>query len=166
MSTTAHRLLRYALIGTGVCLVLLVTTTVAIGATVATAVAKDGLITVEVEEKVPGGTHVSGSVPATLVRLGVGVGLGVAHRFDPQLESELSAAREQAEPWLPATREILSALEDAPSTPLVEVTTDDTRVRVSKEGRRLVIEVDDPEFRVFVSTPVHLAGAVLDSVFG
>jgi hypothetical protein len=130
-------------------IVLVIGTTTAFAAV---AVLKDGTVSVEVHEA--GGSQLSLSIPASLVR--------AALTLTPTVHStEMEAAMVEIRPHWPLVREACARLAGCPDGVLVEVEGRDEHVIVAKEHGDLVVRVRDGENRVDVRVP---ASAVEDAV--
>ncbi len=57
--------------------------------------------------------------------------------------------------WQPFLRALLEALDESPDFTLVEVEDGSDHVRVAKEGRKLVIEVSQPDMSIRVTLPTR-----------
>jgi hypothetical protein len=126
-------------------------TGVALAATVMTT----GLVTVSVEESGPGGTDVFVPVPAIALDLGLGI---AAIAMPPEERERLRA---EVAPYAPTLREIADELEHMPDATLVEVVSDRESVRVAKDGRHFVIDVDSPDGQVHVRLPAATMSKVV-----
>jgi hypothetical protein len=108
---------------------------------------QDGLISVNVREKHPGGHHVWFVAPGVLVPLGVK--LAPAH----DLKEHLRAAHG----WLPAVKAGLRELQNSPDGILVEVQTAEAHVLVQKCWGRIKVDVDSANEEVHVAVPLRAA---------
>ena len=131
----------------------------AVGVVVAATVVRTGVVMVEVQEKTTDGVSFSAPIPAALLTFGAGL-----TRFVD--EAEMDEAREQLEPIRPMIRDLTQELKSAPSFTLVEVHNQEDHVVIVKDGRSLVIDVDNPDARVHISFPIDLAERVLNSILG
>jgi hypothetical protein len=107
-------------------------------------VAHEGAVRVAVDEYKPGGTHLHLILPAVVVPLGLSV----------VPENKLREAAGQARKWLPALRAASAELARLPDVELVEVRDADEHVSVTKRGTLLVIDVQSPREKVYVSFPL------------
>jgi hypothetical protein len=108
------------------------------------------VVHVRVEEKRPGGIHLSLPVPAALVD--AGLRLALSHSAgDPGLELSTEARRA-----LPVLRELTAALADTADATLVEVRSGREEVRVAKRGDQLKVTVRSVDADVDLSVPVAL----------
>ena len=137
------------------------------GFIVAGTVAKSGLVTISVHEKGPDGMDLFIPVPAGLVKVGLSLApvvLRVVGQRD--IDHELEQYREELDLILPAVVEVLAVLESMPDTTLVEVEGRNEYVRVTKEGGRIRVLVDEDDTRISISVPVHLFRSVGDFLAG
>jgi len=126
-------------------------TTLAVGGTL---VFHQGIISVNVQEKRPGGDHVRFFVPATVVP--------AAMMFAP--EARLREAAERARAVLPAAQVAARELQSYPDTVFVEVMDGPEHVRIEKRGGNLVVDVDSPQETVHVSVPLRTIASVLSDI--
>lgn len=130
-------------------LVAVAVTFVGVGVALAATVAHSGMVTVQVHETGPQGTHVFVPVPAAAVDLG----LGIASFAMPAQERARIA--EQIAPYRPALAAMVGELERCPDATLVDLRSDRQTVRVVKRGERFVIDVNAPDGQVHVAVPAH-----------
>jgi hypothetical protein len=104
----------------------------------------EGVITVNVREKWPDGSHVRLFVPATVV----GLGMSLAPK------SKIEHATRHARKYLPLARIGAEELAKCPDFVLVEVKDRDEHVRIQKVGGRLLVDVDSPREEVHVAVPL------------
>ena len=127
---------------------------------VATAVAgvgllcSEGMIEVKVVERAPEVHHVYVIAPAMLVPIGM--------HFAPQ--KDLSHAAAEIKPWLPTIRVALEQLRDTDDVTLVEVREPGEHVRVAKEGGSIVVDVEDHDDMVHVSTPIRAISSTIEQL--
>lgn len=114
----------------------------------------EGMVQVKVIEKHPQGHHINVIAPALL-------GPIVVH-FVPR--SNLSDASRQIQPYLPTVRAAIDALRDADDIVFVEVRERDQHVQVAKSGGSIVVDVDDPDETVHVSTPIRAISSVIEQI--
>jgi hypothetical protein len=114
----------------------------------------EGMVQVKVIEKQPQGHHINVIAPALLGPIAV--------HFVPR--HNLADASRQIRPYLPTVRAALDALRDADDVVFVEVRERDQHVRVAKSGGSIVVDVDDPDETVHVSTPVRAIAGVIEQV--
>ena len=114
----------------------------------------DGLIEVNVVERRPEVHHVFVIAPAMLVP--------IAMRFAPR--RDLSRAAAEIKPWLPTIRAALEQLRDTDDVTLVEVREPGEHVRVTKEGGSIVVDVEDHDDTVHVSTPIRAISSTIEQL--
>ena len=114
----------------------------------------EGLVQVKVIEKEPQGHHINVIAPAIVAPIAV--------HFAPQ--RDLQHAAREIQPYLPAIRTAMDALRDADDVVFVEVHEPDTYVRVSKSGGAIVVDVDDPDDTVHVSTPIRAISSTIEQL--
>ena len=105
----------------------------------------EGFVRVKVIEKEPPGLHIHVVAPAMLAPIAV--------HFAPQ--RDLARAVREIQPYMPAIRATLDSLRDTDDVVFVEVNEPNERVRVSKSGDAIVVDVDDVAETVHVSAPVR-----------
>ncbi|HVO59129.1 MAG TPA: hypothetical protein VMT51_15665 [Dongiaceae bacterium] len=113
---------------------------------------REGVIRVDVDEYKDDGAHVHLWVPAAAVP--------TAMRFVP--DENLREASAHVKEFGPVARALAKELRNYPNTTFVEVEDQNerTHVRVSTDGARIKIDVDDPDENVHVAVPL----ATLDDV--
>ena len=109
-------------------------------------VMQDGIVSVNVREKHPGGHHIWFAVPGSIVPFGL--------KLAPA--DHLREGMHNAREWMPVARAAVDALEKSPDGVYVEVDTPSEHVRVQKAWGRIVVDVDDPNEEVHVAVPVRL----------
>lgn len=114
----------------------------------------EGLVHVRVYEKRSEGTHLSLVVPGVLAPAAI---FCVPSRH-------LQKASEQLRPWMPAIRAAVEQLKDERDMTFVEVDQAGQHVRVSKSGGSVIVDVDDPDETVHVSTPLRTIGGTLEEL--
>ncbi|MGH9758980.1 MAG: hypothetical protein ACRD4M_14680, partial [Candidatus Acidiferrales bacterium] len=67
-------------------------------------------------------------------------------------------------PYLPVIRAALDGLRDTDDVTLVEVNEPGQHVRVAKEGGSIVVDVDDAEDTVHVSTPIRAIASTVEQL--
>jgi hypothetical protein len=112
----------------------------------------EGVISVDVDEHRAGGNHVHFWVPATAVNAGLYV---VPHQH-------LREAMQQAQPFLPALREIAKELQKYPNAELVDVVNGKDYVRVAIVDGKIQIDAVDHDQTVHVRVPVETFEDVSD----
>jgi hypothetical protein len=114
----------------------------------------EGMIEVSVVERQPEVHHVYVIAPAMLVPIGM--------HFAPQ--RDLSRAAAQIQPWLPTIRAALDQLRESDDVTLVEVKEPSEHVRVAKEGGSIVVDVQDKDETVHVSTPIRAISSTIEQL--
>lgn len=114
----------------------------------------EGLVHVDVREKQPQGHHIRVLAPALIAPIGV--------FFAPK--ADLADASAQIRPYLPVIRATLDGLRETDDVTLVEVNEPDQHVRVAKEGGSIVVDVDDAEDTVHVSTPIRAIASTVEQL--
>jgi hypothetical protein len=112
------------------------------------------MIEVSVVERQPEVHHVYVIAPAMLVPIGM--------HFAPQ--RDLSRAAAQIQPWLPTIRAALDQLRESDDVTLVEVKEPSEHVRVAKEGGSIVVDVQDKDETVHVSTPIRAISSTIEQL--
>jgi hypothetical protein len=105
----------------------------------------EGVITVNVREKRPDGSHVRLFVPATVI----GLGMSLAPK------DKIEHATRHARKFLPLARIGAEELAKCPDFVLVEVHDRDEHVRIQKVGGRLLVDVHSPREEVHVAVPLR-----------
>jgi hypothetical protein len=114
----------------------------------------DGMIEVKVVERQPEVHHVYVIAPAMLVPIGM--------HFAPQ--RELSHAAAQIQPWMPTIRAALDQLREIDDVTLVEVKEPGEHVRVAKQGGSIVVDVEEKDDTVHVSTPIRAISSTIEQL--
>jgi hypothetical protein len=114
----------------------------------------EGMIEVKVVERQPEVHHVYVIAPAMLVPIGM--------HFAPQ--RDLSHAAAQIRPWMPTIRAALDQLRESDDVTLVEVKEPGEHVRVAKEGGSIVVDVQDENETVHVSTPIRAISSTIEQL--
>jgi hypothetical protein len=109
-----------------------------------------GTVRVRVLEKKPGGENVNLVLPALAVPVGL--------KLMPD-EARRDAAA-QVGPWAPALEALSQELARTPDFVLVEVNNPREHVLIRKQGRSLLIDVDNQDETVHVSFPIRLMASV------
>lgn len=128
------------------------------GVTLAAAVIRSGVMTVSVEDRSSDGFHLFVPVPAAIVELGAST---LPLWMPDDVRAEL---RRDIGPIAGSLLEAARELEDCPDAVLVSVVSDDERVRVTKDGRLLRIEVHSADADVSVSIPTSAITRVLSAL--
>ena len=118
------------------------------------ALCSEGIVHVKVVEKEPRGLHVNVIAPAMLAPIAV--------RLAPK--GDLANAAREVQPYVPAIRAALAALREADDMVLVEVNDPDEHVRVAKSGGAIVVDVDDADDTVHVSTPIRAISSTIEQL--
>ena len=114
-------------------------------------VVQEGAVHVSVDQRGGDGQHLHLLLPAAMVP--------VALRLLP--DDKLRPAAAEAEPWLPAIRVASKELARWPDTELVETRQEGEHVRIFTRGATLVIDVQSPRQKVYLSFPLKMAGQVV-----
>jgi len=114
----------------------------------------EGLVEVKVEERQPQVHHLCVIAPAMLAPIAV--------HFAPQ--KDLSHAAAEIRPWMPTIRAALDQLRENDDMTLGQVKEPGERVRVAKEGGSIVVEVEDKDDTVHVSTPIRAISSTIEQL--
>jgi hypothetical protein len=114
----------------------------------------EGLVQVKVIEKQPQGHRINVIAPALLVP--------IAAHFVPR--RDLGNAMREVQPYMPTIRAALDALREAHDVVFVEVKEKDEHVVVAKSGSSVVVDVDDPDETVHVSTPIRAISSTVEQL--
>ncbi|MGB8543182.1 MAG: hypothetical protein WCD49_16255 [Candidatus Acidiferrales bacterium] len=114
----------------------------------------EGMVEVKVVERQPEVHHVYVIAPAMLAPIAV--------HFAPQ--RDLSHAAAEIRPWMPTIRAVLDQLRETDDVTLVEVKEPDQHVRVAKEGGSIVVEVEEKDDTVHVSTPIRAISSTIEQL--
>jgi hypothetical protein len=114
----------------------------------------DGLVTVRVRKKPPGGHHVYVVVPGILVL--------VALHFIPA--RCFNGAGDQVRPWLPLVDGVTNSLSNISDTVLVDVASPQSRVIVRKVGGSMITDVNNEDNYVHVSVPLRLIRGTVHAI--
>jgi hypothetical protein len=106
----------------------------------------DGIITVRVREKTPGGHHICVVVPGIMVP--VALYFIPARYFRSPHDAQLRLI-------LPAVQRVADSLSSISDTVLVEIVSPSSHVIVRKQGRSVITDVDDSGDYVHVSVPLR-----------
>jgi hypothetical protein len=120
----------------------------------ASVLCSEGFVQVQVIEKQPQGHHITVIAPAMLAPIAV--------RLAPK--PALSQAAQQIQVNLPVVRAALASLRDTGDIVLVEVNETAEHVQVSKSGRSIVVDVNDPDAAVHVSAPIRALSSTIDAL--
>jgi hypothetical protein len=114
----------------------------------------EGMVEVKVVERQPEVHHVYVIAPAMLAPIAV--------HFAPQ--RDLSQAAAEIRPWMPTIRAALEQLRETDDMTLVEVKEPGEHVRVTKEGGSIVVDVEDHDDTVHVSTPIRAISSTIEQL--
>jgi len=114
----------------------------------------EGLVHVKVVEKQPQGFHLNVIAPAMLAP--------IALHFVPS--RDLAPATSQIQPYMPTIRAALDGLRDTEDIVLVDVTEPGQHVHVSKSGGSIIVDVDDSDATVHVSTPIRAISSTVEQL--
>jgi hypothetical protein len=114
----------------------------------------EGFVQVKVIEKEPPGRHINLIAPAMLAAIAV--------HFAAQ--RNLAQAAREIRPYMPAIRIALDGLRDTDDIVFVEVKEPDERVQVSKSDGSIVVDVDDADETVHVSTPIRAISGTVEQL--
>lgn len=115
---------------------------------------REGVIKVEVDELHAGGSHVHIWAPAAVVPL--------AMRFVPKRHFQHMPP--EAKEMLPVGEVIMDELRRYPNTTFVDVQSGEQQVRVATVGRKIQIDVVDPEENVHVAVPIATVKDVMEQL--
>ena len=108
---------------------------------------QDGVISVNVREKQPGGHHIWFAAPGAIVPFGM--------KLSP-VARELQKEMRDAHEWMPVAQSVIDALQKSPDGVFVEVDSETQHVRVQKSWGRLLVDVDDPREEVHIAVPFRV----------
>lgn len=114
----------------------------------------EGIVYVKVIEKQPQGLHLHLVAPAMLAPIAV--------RLAPK--RDLAEATREVQPYMPAIRAALDALRDSDDVAFVEVKEPGENVKVAKSGGAIVVDVDDADDTVHVSTPIRAISTTVNQL--
>jgi hypothetical protein len=86
----------------------------------------------------------------------------IAVHFTPQ--RDLAQAARQIQPYMPTIRAALNGLRDSEDIVLVDVTEPGEHVHVSKSGGSIIVDVDDSDATVHVSTPIRAISSTVEQL--
>ena len=121
-------------------------------------VVRDGIVSIDVVEKTPGGARVKLVVPGVLVNFC----LSFAPIAIPPDEQE--RMRDELSRYEPLIAAVVDELENAPDMVFVEVEEGDEHVTIAKRDGHLVIHVDTDDETVNVKVPVASVRATYRNV--
>jgi hypothetical protein len=127
-----------------------------VGTTLAGAgiICSEGMISVNVETRQPEKHHVFVVAPAMLVP--------IAMHFVPK--DRLGEQAREIQPWMPTIRAALDALSESDDITFVEVKEPGQNVRVAKSGGSIVVDVNDNDETVHVSTPIRAMSSAIEEL--
>jgi hypothetical protein len=128
--------------------------TVGVVVTAGSMLCSEGFVSVRVHEKRPDGTHLSLYVPA--------MAINGALRFVPK--EHLQEASEQIWPWVPTIEAAVREMGNSPDITFVEVKSPDQHVVVATHHGSIVVDVDDEENSVHVSTPLRAIDDAVEQI--
>ena len=111
----------------------------------------DGIAQVQVDDNQ--GTHIHIWAPAAIVPMAMHVA-PLAMRLAPR--HEIHKFPHEAQQAIPILRVLAKELENYPNTEFVEVRDSDTHVVVRTVGKKVVVDVVDPENKVHVVCPLAM----------
>lgn len=114
----------------------------------------EGFVQVKVVEKAAGGAHVRVIAPAMLAP--------IALRLAPR--NNIAQATREIQPYMPVIRAALGALRESDDVVLVEVNGPGEHVQVSKSGGSIVVDVNDADESVYVSTPIRAISRTVEEL--
>jgi len=114
----------------------------------------EGLVHVKVVEKHPQGFHLNVIAPAMLAPIAV--------HLTPA--RDLAQATREIQPYMPVVRAALQGLRDTDDVVFVDVEGPGQHVRVSKSGGSIIVDVDDPDATVHVSTPIRAVSSTVEQL--
>jgi hypothetical protein len=117
-------------------------------------ICSEGMISVNVETRQPEKHHVYVIAPAMLVPIGM--------RFVPK--EHLADSAREIQPWMPTIRAAMDALGESEDITFVEVKEPGQNVRVAKSGGSIVVDVDDNDETVHVSTPIRAMASAMEEL--
>jgi hypothetical protein len=86
----------------------------------------------------------------------------IAVHFVPK--QKMGRGPEEIRPWLPAIRAGLDQLRECDDLVLVEVKDSHEHVQVAKRGGSIVVDVDDEDKTVHVSTPIRAISSTIEEL--
>ncbi|HKD62843.1 MAG TPA: hypothetical protein VKB40_02310 [Candidatus Acidoferrales bacterium] len=117
-------------------------------------ICSEGMISVNVETRSPEKHHVFVVAPAMLVP--------IAMHFIPK--EHLADHTQEIQPWLPTIRASLDAVSEADDITFVEVNEPGQKVRVAKSGGSIVVDLNDNDETVHVSTPIRAMSSAIEEL--
>ena len=117
-------------------------------------ICSEGMISVNVQTRAPEKHHVYVVAPAMLVP--------IAMQFIPK--EHLAEHAHEIQPWLPTIRASLEALRESEDITFVEVKEPGQNVRVAKSGGSIVVDVNENDETVHVSTPIRAMSSAIEEL--
>jgi hypothetical protein len=117
-------------------------------------ICSEGMISVNVQTRQPEKHHVFVVAPAMLVP--------IAMHFVPK--DRLGEQSREIQPWMPTIRAGLDALGESDDITFVEVNEPGQNVRVAKKGGSIVVDVNDKDETVHVSTPIRAMASAIEEL--
>jgi hypothetical protein len=117
-------------------------------------ICSEGMISVNVETRQPEKHHVFVVAPAMLVPIAM-------HLIPKQ---HLAEHAHEIQPWLPTIRASLDALSESDDITFVEVKEPGQNVRVAKSGGSIVVDVNENDETVHVSTPIRAMSSAIEEL--
>jgi hypothetical protein len=114
----------------------------------------EGMIVVNVVEKSPERHHIFVPAPAMLIPIGM--------HFAPK--DKLAEASREIRPYLPTIRAAIEGLRESEDITFVEVKEPGQHVRVAKVGGSIVVDAEDEENTVHVSTPIRAISSAIEQL--
>jgi hypothetical protein len=124
------------------------------GVLLAASIVRAGTLTVKIHEPGVNGTNLDLTIPAAVIHLGLNV---LPWVLDEDLGAQI---RTDLGEYRPAVAAALVELEDAPDAVLVDVRNPSESVRITKEGRSLLILVDNEDGKFEITLPASLLGRI------
>jgi hypothetical protein len=112
------------------------------------------MIVVNVVEKSPERHHIFVPAPAMLIPIGM--------HFAPK--DKLAEASREIRPYLPTIRAAIEGLRESEDITFVEVKEPGQHVRVAKVGGSIVVDAEDEENTVHVSTPIRAISSAIEQL--
>ena len=117
-------------------------------------ICSEGFITVNVVERQPEQHHVFVMAPAAIMPI-------AAHFIPPD---KIGKAAHDLKPYMPMIRAALDSLEKTDDVTLVEVKQPGEHVLVRKVDGSVIVDVDDHDDHVHVSTPIRAVESTIEQI--
>jgi hypothetical protein len=117
-------------------------------------ICSEGFVTVNVVEHQPEQHHIFVMAPAAI--------MPITARFIPA--DKFDKAARQLKPYMPTIRAAMDALEKTDDVTLVEVKNAEEHVLVRKVGGSVIVDVDDHDDHVHVSTPIGAVESTIEQI--